>query len=97
MAKFIAIDEVAIKNMRSWNKENPPAAGAVPLIWPSLNPLLPVMVLFPGMIRQYHNQMMFILEKRSVHSSPEKKEMWRSAWKVFCPSGKEIWNRNCSK
>ena len=61
MAKFIAIDEVAIKNMRSWNKENP---GAVPLVWPSLNPLLPVMVLFPGMIRQYHNQMMFILEKR---------------------------------
>lgn len=63
MAKFIAIDEVAIKNMTSWNKENP---GAVPLVWPSLNPLLPVMVLvlFPGMIRQYHNQMMFILEKR---------------------------------
>lgn len=36
--------------------EKPPAA-AVPLVWTSLIPFLPVMM------RQYHNQM-FILEKR---------------------------------
>lgn len=38
MAKFIAIEEVAIKNMSNWNTEKPPPP--VPTVWTSFAPLL---------------------------------------------------------
>ena len=39
MAKFIAIEEVAIKNMSNWNTEKPPPP--VPAAWTSFAPFFP--------------------------------------------------------